>query len=172
MLVAKKAAASPAVTRVRKLAAPRPLMKPPPPPPMPSAPPSERCRSTTPINESASMMWIMRMTVAMPGLFDQMPQTIGNAAASTPGFCFAPQLLRSLHRGRRLTREGIGVGVGGGGRLVGIVAFRLGLRRRSFGLWCRSRLGLGLLVRALIFVHRWFLCRLTLARRHSLGVRS
>ena len=48
MLVAKNAAASPAVVRVNRLAVPRPVRKPPPPPPpMPSAPPSERCSSTT-----------------------------------------------------------------------------------------------------------------------------
>ena len=63
-LVAKNAAASPAVTRVRKLAAPRPVMKPPP-PPMPSAPPSERCSSTTPTSAAAIMRWRMSRTVIM-----------------------------------------------------------------------------------------------------------
>ena len=51
-LVAKKAAARLAVTRVRKFAAPRPVMNPPP-PPIPSAPPSERCNSTTPTSAAA-----------------------------------------------------------------------------------------------------------------------
>ena len=45
--------ASTAVARVRALACPRPVMNPdtPPPPPSPN-PPSERCRSTTPIRAS------------------------------------------------------------------------------------------------------------------------
>ncbi len=55
-LVAKKAAASTAVVLVRALPALRPVMKPPPPPPMPSAPPSERCNSTTQISAMAIMM--------------------------------------------------------------------------------------------------------------------
>src|SRR5262245_28498551 len=66
-LVAKNAAASPAVTRVRKLAAPRPVMKPPPPPPMPRAPPSERCSSTAPIRARAIRIWMIKSTVAMRG---------------------------------------------------------------------------------------------------------
>ena len=45
--VAKNNAPRIAVARDKALAWPRPVMKPPP-PPMPSAPPSERCRSTTP----------------------------------------------------------------------------------------------------------------------------
>jgi hypothetical protein len=57
MLVAKNSAPSTIVVRVSVLAAPRAekrLPKPPPPPPMPSAPPSERCNSTTKINATAT----------------------------------------------------------------------------------------------------------------------
>jgi hypothetical protein len=88
MLVAKKAMASPAVTRVRKLAAPRPVMKPPP-PPMPSAPPSERCSSTTPTSAEAIMRWRMSRTVVM-----------GNASGSTSAVPL-PALLHQPSPGRQ-----------------------------------------------------------------------
>ena len=63
-LVAKKATASTAVVLVSALPALRPVMKPPP-PPMPSAPPSERCNSTTQISAMAIMMCITRSTVVI-----------------------------------------------------------------------------------------------------------
>src|SRR5262249_42766391 len=76
MLVLKKAAASPAVTRVRKLAAPRPVMKPPP-PPMPRAPPSERCSSTTPTRAAAIIKCRMSKTVIIAGKFpDDVPASL------------------------------------------------------------------------------------------------
>ena len=55
--VVKKAAARPAVARVKRLAVPRPVRKPPPPPPppMPSAPPSDFCNNTTPTRAAAIM---------------------------------------------------------------------------------------------------------------------
>jgi hypothetical protein len=57
MLVMKKARPKMAVVRVSVLAAPRGENNPPspePPPPMPSAPPSERCNSTTQISAIAT----------------------------------------------------------------------------------------------------------------------
>ena len=57
MLVTKNTKPRIAVVRVRVLAAPRWENKPPkpwPPPPMPSAPPSERCSSTTQISDMAT----------------------------------------------------------------------------------------------------------------------
>jgi len=64
---AKKAVPRMAVVRVSRLAVPRPDMKPPMPweEPMPSPPPSERWRRTTPMRARVTKRWMMRRTVAM-----------------------------------------------------------------------------------------------------------
>jgi hypothetical protein len=73
MLVTKNKKANIAVVRVKVLAAPRGEKRPPkpapepppPPPPIPSAPPSERCRRTTPIKAIAIKRWITIRTDCM-----------------------------------------------------------------------------------------------------------
>src|SRR4029450_13180526 len=60
-LVRKNSPARIAVARVRTLAVPRLVMKPPV-EPMPRPPPSERCKSTTPIMANTSIRWITMMT--------------------------------------------------------------------------------------------------------------
>ena len=54
--VAKNSAPRMAVARESAFAWPRPVMKLPVPPPVPSAPPSERCRRTTPISATTIRM--------------------------------------------------------------------------------------------------------------------
>src|SRR6266851_2460610 len=68
-LVVMKAAARTAVTRVRRLAVERPVMKPDmPPPPMPSAPPSLFCSRMTPTSPIAIRTCTTKSTMIMAGL--------------------------------------------------------------------------------------------------------
>ncbi len=62
-----KPIASAQVILPKAVAAARPEIAPPPPPPepMPKPPPSERCNSTTPINNNARMRWMVRRTFSI-----------------------------------------------------------------------------------------------------------
>ena len=72
-LVVKNMAARMMVARVSALPAPRADMKLPAPPPMPSAPPSERCKSTTPVRAMA-----MKMTMTDCGRRNTDPSSVSD----------------------------------------------------------------------------------------------
>src|SRR5262245_14112832 len=189
-LVAKNAAARLAVTRVRKLAAPRPVMKPPP-PPMPSAPPSERCSSTTPTSAAAIKRWRMSKTVVMKSFLAGVSGLLAGLLHQTrPGRQSAQMRPKRLfHVGTSLLRLRLLVGKGIGARLdrraIGIVGFllRLGFLggRWLFLGWSRAGLGLrcgvgrwcGGLLHHRLFLARVFLDDLLLRRLRGLcGLRT
>ena len=77
MLVTKKIAAKTIVARVKAFPAPRADMKLPDPPPMPSAPPSERCKRTTPIRAIQMKMWNTSTMLAKPDMKLLSPEDVG-----------------------------------------------------------------------------------------------
>src|SRR4029453_14636825 len=77
-LVKKNSPARIAVARVRTLAVPRLVMKPPV-EPMPRPPPSERCKSTTPIMANTNIRWITMMTCCIYPKSAQIHTALGSS---------------------------------------------------------------------------------------------